>query len=216
MNSKVMITKAAPIVLAVLMAYSLSAQAGTVTLTGVTTNTCASYTGFSSDANGNLTVVCSGESEPAPSVPPTCTLTASPSSISEGASSTLIANCTPAATSYVWAGVNFTGAGGNVTPTSTTTYSVTGSNSVGSGNTALREITVTAGSPPPSPGPTPTPGKTTPTSQSSLSEIRAWNYAFSILNNIPPNTKVEQVGYMAYLKLIQSGKPTQIFMPTTW
>ncbi|CAH1211417.1 conserved exported hypothetical protein [Candidatus Nitrotoga sp. BS] len=214
MNSKVMITKAAPIVLAVLMAYSLSAQAGTVTLTGVTTNTCASYTGFSSDANGNLTVVCSGEAEQAPSVAPSCTLTASPSTISEGASSTLIANCTPAATSYVWAGVNFTGAGGNVTPTSTTTYSVTGSNSVGSGNTALREVTVTAGSPPPVQGGSS--GKTTPTSQSSLTEIRAWNYAFSILNNIPPNAKVEQVGYMAYLKLIQSGKPTQIFLPTAW
>ena len=214
MNFKLMNTKSAPIILAVLMANSLAVQAGTVTLTGVTTNTCAAYTGYNADANGNLTITCSGETEQTPTVAPSCTLTASPSTISSGSSSMLIANCSPAATSYVWTGINFTGSGGNVSPVSTTTYSVTGSNSVGNGNTATREITVTEATPPPTNNSTPGTRTTPPTTQSSLSDIKAWNYAFETVNYIPHNAKVEPVGTMAYYKLIQAGKPTQFHLPT--
>lgn len=216
MNLKLMNTKTAILVLAFMMADAGSALAGTVLLTGVTGNSCSSYTGYSADSSGNLTVTCSADTGPAPTptAAPTCTLTASPATISAGASSMLIANCSPAATSYVWVGTNFTGSAGNVYPASTTTYSVTGTNGVGTGNTASADITVTAASSTPNS----TPGTRTvpPTSQSPLSDIRTWNYAFETINYIPHNGKVEPVGYMAYLKVIQAGKPTQIHLPNPW
>ena len=66
--------------------------------------------------------------------PPLCTLTATPAIVSAGASSTLTASCTPAATSFEWSGGTCTGLTGStctVTPTVTTTYSVIGSNTGG-------------------------------------------------------------------------------------
>lgn len=75
---------------------------------------------------------------------PTCTLAASPSTIHVGQSSTLIASCSPAATSYAWTNTGFptTIAIGTVSPTVTTTYSVVGSNATGSGNRASATVTV--------------------------------------------------------------------------
>lgn len=210
MNLKLINTKAAAFVLAFMMIDSGSALAGTVVLSGVTSNACSSYTGINLDANGNLTVTC-GDTGPAPTPtqPPSCTLTASPSSITTGSISTLIVNCSPAATSFAWTGTNFTGSSGTVNPTSTTTYSVAGTNSVGTGNTAPVTVTVSSGGGSGSTGTRTVP----PTSQSPLAEIKAWNYAFETLNFIPHNLKVEAVGYMAYLKVIQAGKPTQIHLP---
>ena len=82
--------------------------------------------------------------------PPTCTISATPSTISLGGSSTIAASCTPAATSYTWTGApdSFTSttASGSVSPTATTTYMVAGSNDGGTGNTA--SVTVTVNQPP--------------------------------------------------------------------
>lgn len=79
---------------------------------------------------------------------PTCTLTASPATITTGGSSTLTASCNPAATSYVWTG----GTGGTcastsatctVKPTVTTTYSVHGTNASGTNQAVSTTVTVT-------------------------------------------------------------------------
>ncbi|RFC38711.1 MAG: hypothetical protein DID89_2727548209 [Candidatus Nitrotoga sp. CP45] len=213
MNFKLISTKVASVVLTFMMVNSGSVLAGTMTLIGVTGNTCPTYTGYSADASGNLTVTCSSETAETPTQAPSCTLTASPSTISVGSTSTLIASCSPAATSYEWNGTNFTGGSRTVNPTSTTTYSVAGINSVGKGNTASREITVTENSGGGGGGGGVGTRTTPPTSLSPLTDIRTWNYAFETRNNIPHNLKAEAVGYMAYLKVIQSGKPTQIFLP---
>lgn len=206
MNLKLMNTKAAAFVLALMMIDSGPALAGTVVLSGVTGNTCSSYTGYSADASGNLTVTCADTGPaPTPTEAPSCTLTASPTSITAGSYSMLSVNCSPVATSFVWTN---TGSGGQVYPASTTTYSVTGTNSVGTGNLASVTVTVT-------PGGSGLVGTRTvpPTSQSPLADIRTWNYAFETRNYIPHNGKVEPVGYMAYLKVIQASKPTQIHLP---
>ncbi|MDP4028816.1 MAG: choice-of-anchor D domain-containing protein [Gallionella sp.] len=77
--------------------------------------------------------------------PPSCTLVAAPSSIVAGSSTTLMASCDPAATSYTWTGGTCSG---NITytctvsPTATTTYYVRGTNSAGTGNTASYAVTV--------------------------------------------------------------------------
>lgn len=213
MNLKLMNTKAAAFILAFMMVDAGSALAGTVVLSGVTGNTCSSYTGYSADASGNLTVTCADTGPtPTPTEVPSCTLTASPATINAGSTSMLIANCSPAATSFAWTGANFTGSSGTVNPTGTTSYSVTGTNSVGTGNPASVVVTVAEGS---GGGSGSTVGTRTvpPTSQSPLADIRTWNYAFETRNYIPHNGKVEPVGYMAYLKVIQASKPTQIHLP---
>ena len=216
MNLKLRNTNGAAFVLAVMMVGSGSASAGTATLSGAAGNSCASYTGFSADANGNLTITCTGEPAPPPSVAPSCTLTASPSTINSGSSSALIANCSPAATSYAWTNSGFgsTAASGNVSPTSTTTYSVIGTNGVGAGNVA--SITVTVNTSTSGGGTTPGTRTVPPTAADPLSVIREWNYAFETVNYLPHNAKVEPVGTMEYYKIIQAGKPTQIHLPNPW
>lgn len=79
---------------------------------------------------------------------PTCYLSASPTLVAEGASSTLSVYCSPAATSYAWSantGFSSTVTGGSVTPPQTTTYTVQGTNANGAGNVAT--VTVTAPGP---------------------------------------------------------------------
>ncbi|MDP2827051.1 MAG: M12 family metallo-peptidase [Sulfuricellaceae bacterium] len=97
-----------------------------------------------SDAAWIDAVSLPAESVAPPLTAPACTLTASPSSISAGATSTLTANCTPAATAYTWTNTGFgaTVSGGVVTPSTTTIYSVIGSNSTGSSNVATAAVIV--------------------------------------------------------------------------
>lgn len=80
------------------------------------------------------------------SAPPTCTLTASPAVIpSSAVPSTLTASCAPTATTFVWTGgtcVGTTGASCTVTPSTTTSYTVVGSNTTGSSNTASATVLV--------------------------------------------------------------------------
>ena len=75
---------------------------------------------------------------------PVCTLTASPTTINLGDSSTLAASCTPAATSYLWTNAAFasSAAGGTVSPTATSTYAVVGHNAAGDGISASATVTV--------------------------------------------------------------------------
>lgn len=80
---------------------------------------------------------------PAP-LTPNCTLTATPSVIVSGGSSTLTASCDMPVTSYAWTNTGFatTAASGSVSPASTTTYSVTGVNANGNGNTVSVTVNV--------------------------------------------------------------------------
>jgi hypothetical protein len=77
---------------------------------------------------------------------PVCSLTATPASIPAGGSSTLIASCSPAATSYTWTNSGFASnaSAGIVSPALTTTYAVTGRNAFGAGNAASVSVTVSA------------------------------------------------------------------------
>jgi hypothetical protein len=75
--------------------------------------------------------------------PPQCTLTAVPAVVSAGASSTLTANCNPAATSFAWSGGTCTGASSSsctVTPSVTTSYSVVGGSAGGVSTAATANV----------------------------------------------------------------------------
>jgi hypothetical protein len=211
MNTKLSNRRSAVIGLALLMFNVGPVLASSITLNGATGNTC-DYSAFTVDSNGDLTATCVTTS-PTPTPTPQCTLSASPSTISAGATSILTASCSPVATSYVWTGAgteNFT-SGGSVTPTVSTTYTVIGTNGNGSGNTASRTVSIAVVTPPP-----PTGSGPAPTSSSPIAMIKRWIYAFETENFIPHNYKNEPVSYMAYLKLIQSAKPTVIRLPTSW
>ena len=105
-------------------------SAGTFTYSVTGTN--ANGTGATSTA---ATVVVT-----AASVAPTCSVSASPSTITAGGTSTLTAICSPTAASYAWSGSGpaVSGSGGIVTfPTAGTfTYTVTGINNVGPGQSS--------------------------------------------------------------------------------
>jgi len=80
--------------------------------------------------------------------PPLCTLSANPAMITAGASSTLTASCSPAATSFEWSGGTCTGTTSSsctVTPSVTTPYSVIGSNA--GGTSTVVSTVVFAGGP---------------------------------------------------------------------
>src|ERR1035437_2129532 len=79
-------------------------------------------------------------------LPLQCTLSANPATVAAGASSTLTATCSPAATSFEWNGgtcAGTTSSSCTVTPTVTTTYSVIGSN--GGGTSTAVSANVFAG-----------------------------------------------------------------------
>ncbi len=78
--------------------------------------------------------------------PPSCTLSASPISITIGGTSTLTATCNPAASAYAWSDAGCTSAAASCTvrPTANASYTVIASNSAGAGNTASATVTVTS------------------------------------------------------------------------
>ena len=99
-----------------------------------------------SDESNNSKVATSGPIAIAAALQtPACTLTASPTAIAPGGSSTLVASCLPQATSYIWSNTGFgaTAASGVVAPVTTTSYAVTGINAAGAGNSASATVTVT-------------------------------------------------------------------------
>ena len=75
---------------------------------------------------------------------PVCSLTASPSSITAGGTSTLVVSCSPSATSYAWinTGFNSNASTGVVSPSLSTTFAVTGFNAAGGGNSASALVSV--------------------------------------------------------------------------
>ncbi len=103
------------------------------------------YTGNSSrDSNSNAVRLVRG-GLPTSNPAPICTLSASPAGITTGGSSTLTANCNPAATSYTWTGgtcSGMTSATCTVTPTTTTSYTVAGTNTGGTGAAVSATVTV--------------------------------------------------------------------------
>ena len=124
--------------------------AAVATTTSVVNTSIQTTTNFSvkaTNANGTGAAANSTVTVGTPVAAPTCTLTASPTSISAGGSATLTASCSPAATSYTWTGSGFgsTTVGGTVQPAATTTYTVQGVNVGGSGNIASATVTVASG-----------------------------------------------------------------------
>jgi hypothetical protein len=78
---------------------------------------------------------------------PVCTLTATPASVSAGASATLVASCSPVATSYVWTGGTCAGVSVAVhRQRATTAYTVAGVNAAGTGASASAGVTVSGAS----------------------------------------------------------------------
>ena len=77
---------------------------------------------------------------------PSCRLSASPTQATPGTAVRLSAQCQPAAASFQWVGADLpaNAAGGTVMPNATTTYSVRGVNTVGTGNLASATVRVTS------------------------------------------------------------------------
>ena len=134
------------------LAVSLSSMTTSVctvsgnTVTGVAMGTCT----IAANQAGNASYYAAPQKTQsftvgAASATPTCTLTASPTSVSAGGTSLLTASCSPAATSYTWTGGTCTGttsASCTVTPSTTTIYTVAGVNASGSGTAASATVTV--------------------------------------------------------------------------
>lgn len=125
--------------------FATSAASGKVSPTKTTT-----YSVKGSNAAGSSNVASVTIAVSAATPPPTCTLTAASTSVVPGTPVKLSASCTPAATSYTWGHTGFatTATSGNVTPSTTTTYTVSGTNATGSGNVASATINVVLPPPP--------------------------------------------------------------------
>jgi PKD repeat protein len=115
------------------------ASATTQNATGVVWNTAGTYTvtHTATNASGTGTQTLIITVNPAPSV----ATTASNTTICAGNSTTLTAS---GASTYSWMPGNLTGTSATVSPTTTTTYTVTGISAAGCTNTATRTITVNA------------------------------------------------------------------------
>lgn len=125
--------------------FGLMSQSAEGASFGYTDPLCVSFTSNTS-SDGSLGITCNR----APvSTVPQCTLLASLATIPAGGQSTLSAACSPVATSYAWTNVATTGSGATVSPSTTTTYTVRGSNSQGPGNVASATVAVTAAPPVP-------------------------------------------------------------------
>lgn len=128
-------------------AAALSDCAGSVTLEAPGVVKCAGQP-LLSNCSGVVLIDSAGAISCVVTVTvPTCTLTASPTSISSGQSSTLTAAC-PGATSYVWTGGTCVGTNTSttcaVTPAATTSYTVKGVNTAGTSAAATAAVTVTS------------------------------------------------------------------------
>jgi len=114
-------------------------------------SSCARY-GTVTQPGNNVYITCIEAQSPAPPGTPYCSLTASATTITAGQAVNLNTGCSPIPTSYKWTGAGvegFTGAATSLSPTATTTYTVTGVNQYGDGNTASVTVTVNQPAPPP-------------------------------------------------------------------
>jgi trimeric autotransporter adhesin len=137
------------------LAIALPAFTATITINDAS---CASFT--TSGTASNLTLTC-GAAPPPPVNATTCNaITATATTINEGGSSTLTANC-PDATSYSWLPGGSTARSIAVAPTMGTTYTVTASNTLPSSDTASVTVNVTPAAAPPSCSPSASPASIT-------------------------------------------------------
>lgn len=112
---------------------------------GLTASSTYSYTLRACDAARNCSAQSKAVSVVTTAPVPACTLKATPSGeVEAGATITLSASCTPAATSYAWTNTGFsvTTASGTVSPKVDTTYTVVGSNASGSGSASMATLKV--------------------------------------------------------------------------
>ncbi len=99
----------------------------------------------SDDIAGCVALYGQPANNPTPTTTPVCTLSVNPASVNAGSSATLSATCNPAATSYTWTGGSCTDATTSVctvNPANTTSYTLKGSNSAGTGAEALATVYV--------------------------------------------------------------------------
>ena len=118
--------------------------------TGLTTNTSYSYTVKATDAAGNASANSSTASATTQvgTPVPTATISANPSSITSGNSSTLTwssTNATSCTASNGWSGSKATSGTQSVAPTVTTTYSITCTGAGGTSPAASATVTVSGG-----------------------------------------------------------------------
>jgi hypothetical protein len=129
-------------------------HAGSVTLNNAAV--CSSAPTMSMTPAGDLTITCTpvstGGGTTTPTTAPACTL--ANQTVTVGQSATLSASCNPAATSYAWTNASTTGAPTWSNPTTGSvlvgsfdtvgafTYSVAGTNSVGTGAASSGTVTV--------------------------------------------------------------------------
>lgn len=112
---------------------------------GLTASKTYSYTLRACDAAKNCSAQSKAVSVVTTAPVPVCTLKATPSGeVEAGATITLSASCTPAATSYAWTNTGFSvaAASGTVSPKVDTTYTVVGSNASGSGGASMATLKV--------------------------------------------------------------------------
>ena len=215
MKTKLINARITVIGLALLMFNAGSVLASSITLNGATGNTCA-FSTYTGDSSGNLTVTCATTTTTDATAAPVCAPYASVNPISAGGATTLYANCSNLTntTTYAWTAnstSNFSTASSvGVNPQANTTYSVIATNNVGPSTSASVTVTVSTTT-------TTTTTQGMPTETSPLAEIKRWNYAFETVNKYPfHDLRQEAVSYMSYNKLIQSQKPSIIFLPTSW
>lgn len=139
------------------MLPSISHAVGGVKVNGVAT--CVSSTNMSLDPAGDLVIACTAPgtgSGGGPTTAPSCTINVSASPINAGQSTTITAICNPAATSYAWTatGPAISSSGGTVIfPTAGSyNYTVTGTNSIGSGAASSTATVVVNTASTPTPG----------------------------------------------------------------
>jgi hypothetical protein len=128
---------------------SVAYAAGALSVNGSTV--CASSTTMNLNPAGDIIVACTAPNSGNPTSPPSCTVSVSPASITAGSSASITAACNPAASSWLWSvtggGPAMSGPSASLTfPTAGTyVYTVTPSNTAGSGAPAAGTVIVTAG-----------------------------------------------------------------------
>jgi hypothetical protein len=163
--------------------------------TTTASNATHSLTATARDTSNNLatsstiTVTVSNTGTPPPPPPPTVFISANPSTITAGSSSTLnwsSTNATSCTASGSWSGTQATSGSQSVLPGATSTYTLTCTGTGGSGNQSTT-VTVNAVTPPPPPPP---PG-TFPWSNI-ISSSRAANWSTAGAGPIPARTTICQ------------------------
>jgi hypothetical protein len=199
MKSKFMNAQIAAISIALMVIDAGPSQAATIALSGTANSSCT-YTSFSANSSGDITVICASVDIP-PTAVPVCTPTATVNPVASGGATRLDANCTNLPiSSYAWStipasGFSATGTSVTVNPTVATTYSVIATNA--EGQSIASQVIVTISVAPPLPG---------------LLSKADWVKAFAALNGIPPSRSSPEYLY-DYFKALYLAKPFAYRLP---